>query len=87
MTKNKTDWNILGFVIASEYRKSILLALKDKPRTPKELTKITGFHFSHVSSNLKNLQKVDLVECLNPRATKGRLFKLSKKGEILIKSI
>ncbi|MEX0656848.1 MAG: ArsR family transcriptional regulator [Nitrosopumilaceae archaeon] len=73
----------LGYVIASNYRKKIILALKDKSMTPAEISKKVSIYPSHISTALKELANKNLVVCLTPKLRKGRLYGLTKEGHKL----
>lgn len=74
------DWNLIGFVKASNYRSQIMLSLKKRNKTPKELRNELGFHLSHISSTLNNLISKGLVVCLTPQLRKGKIFALTELG-------
>ena len=78
------DWKRVGYVLASTYRRKIILALKDRPLTPKQLSQICGIRIGHVSNVLKELREQDLIKCLNPKARKGRLYTITQKGEMIL---
>lgn len=80
-------WNKLGFVLASKYRKDIVLRLKERPKTPKELAKETSLQLSNVSSTLKDLRNENIVECLTPKQVKGKLYGLTNDGKRLINKL
>jgi len=73
-----------SWVKASEYRENILLALEDKPRTPKELAETTGYYLSHVSNVLSDLNDHELAECITPDRRKGRLWAATDDGQDVI---
>jgi predicted transcriptional regulator len=75
------DWDKFGFIKASDYRRKVLISLSNSPKTPTEISESTDIHRSHVSNTLNELSKKELVEVLNPDATKGRLYSLTKEGE------
>jgi predicted transcriptional regulator len=75
------DWNIYGYVMASEYRKSIVLSLNEKPKTPKEIANESDYHLSHVSNTLSDLSEEGIVECLTEERTKGRIYDVTTLGE------
>jgi predicted transcriptional regulator len=77
----KIDWEKFGFVKAGKYRKEIIIALEDSPKTPTELSEETEIHVSHVSNTLKELLERNIVTVLNPNASKGRLYKLTDQGK------
>lgn len=76
-----------SWVKASEYRENLLLALEEKPRTPKELSEMTGYYLSHVSNFLSDLEDHGLAECITPEKRKGRLWAATEKGEELIEDL
>jgi len=84
--KNK-NWDLIGFVISSDYRKKLLFTLKERPKTPKELSKETKLCFSHVSITLKKLSEKNLVKCLNPIMKKGRVYSITDKGDKILESL
>lgn len=73
-----------SWVKASSYRENILLALDEKPRTPKELSELTDYYLSHVSNVLSDLDDHNLAECITPDRKKGRLWATTEKGEELV---
>lgn len=75
---------MLGYVQASKYRKKVLLALKDELLRPKDIADETKYPQSHVSSTLSELVKQNLVVCVNPESRKGRLYKLTNDGQIVL---
>lgn len=83
-----TDKNhLLGYVLASEYRKKVMLSLQEKPLTPVAMANETELHTSHVSNTLAELTKEKLVVCLTPKLRKGRLYELTKTGNMILKQI
>ena len=78
------DWDMLGYVKASEYRKRILLALRSVNKTPNELRNELDLYITHISTTLKDLAKHGLVVCLTPKLRKGRLYSISDSGKELL---
>ncbi|MGQ4555575.1 transcriptional regulator [Halobellus sp. GM3] len=76
-----------SWVKASDYRENILLALEEKPRTPKELAEMTEYYLSHVSNVLSDLNDHDLAECITPDRRKGRLWAATDKGRGIIEDL
>jgi predicted transcriptional regulator len=81
------DVETYSWVKASEYRENLLLAIEDKPRTPKELSEMTDYYLSHVSNVLSDLDDRDLAECITPDRKKGRLWQVTDDGEKLIEDL
>jgi len=75
------DWSLYGYIVASEYRKKILLSLFERPKSPKEISEETKLHLSHVSLTIYDLIKKGLVKCLTPNLKKGKLFSLTATGK------
>lgn len=73
-------WAEYGYVIASKYRTAVVKALLDCPRTPKQISERSGISIAHTSRTLKELLQKELVTCVNPQASKGRVYKLTEKG-------
>ena len=80
------DWNLISFIKRSEQRQRILKIL-ESPKTPKEISKGTKLAPSHISRTLKELMEKKIAECLTPKQKTGRIYKLTEKGEKLLKNI
>lgn len=76
-----------AWVKASDYRENVLLALKEKPRPPKEIAEETGYYLSHVSNTLSDLDEHGLAECITPDRRKGRLWATTDSGQDLIENL
>lgn len=75
------DWGKYGHVIASEYRKKIIMSLAKGPKTPKQISDDTELYLSHVSHVIKDLVKIGVIECLTPNLRRGKVFSLSEEGK------
>lgn len=80
------DWKTVSFVLSGRKRKGLLLAL-DRPRTPTEISKIVDVGVTNLWTKLKALEEKGLVECVTPEAKKGRIYKLTAKGEVVRKEV
>lgn len=80
-------WDLAGWVISSDPRRSVLDATIDGPITPKTISDKKGVRMEYVSRSLSELSERDLVECLNPEAHKGKLYRITDKGEDVIAMI
>ena len=74
------QWDKYGYVVASKYRKKVVIALTEKPRTPKEISNETRLYLSHVSSTLSSLVEKGIVQCLTPSLRRGKIFDLTDDG-------
>lgn len=79
------DWELLGYLKASQYRQKILLALDKANKTPKELKDEIGYYMSHISHTLKELRERNLVTCLTPNLYRGKIYSITDKGKNLLK--
>jgi ArsR family transcriptional regulator, cadmium/lead-responsive transcriptional repressor len=78
------DWHAYGVVVGSEYRKKVVGAIARGPKSPKQISNITGLRLNHVSKTLKELEKITAVECLTPDLRKGRLYQLTGLGRQIL---
>ena len=77
----------LSFVKASSYRKKVLKSLVEYPKTPTQIADETKIHRNNISNTLKELKQYNIVECINPEVRKGKLYRLTDKGDELVKNI
>lgn len=76
------DLTLAGFIIRSNYRKSVFLLL-DTPLRPSEIAKKLDLRLTHVTRELRELEKKGLIVCLNPKERIGRLYQMTEKGKKL----
>ena len=74
----------VDYVKRSQYRSKILKSLEDDVKMPSQIAKDTGIVQNHISNSLRQLKEHELVECINPEARKGRLYRLTEKGEDIV---
>ncbi len=77
----------LSYVKISKYRKKVINALDGKILIPTQIAKDSEIRPNHISKVLAELKAHELVECINPEVRKGRLYRLTDKGEELVKNI
>lgn len=82
---NDEIFQLLGYVMASEYRTNILKSIGKSIKIPSAIAEDIGLRTNHVSNVLKDLKENDLVICLNEDARKGRLYKNTKLGLEILK--
>jgi len=80
LSGNQMEWSDYGYVVVSKYRKEIVLALLDHPKTPNQLSDQLRVNVSHVSRALRELTQKQIVSCLAPNRIKGRVYGLTGKG-------
>lgn len=57
-----------------------MLMLSQQMATPKQIATSTNLRIGHVSNVLRSLADKELIECVNPRAKRGRIYRLTSKG-------
>jgi DNA-binding MarR family transcriptional regulator len=75
-----SDWELAGYVISSEGRFKALESLAERNYTPKQLATRLGIGLTHMSYTLTSLGRRGLVECLNPKSKKGRIYGITELG-------
>jgi DNA-binding MarR family transcriptional regulator len=85
-TSIKSDLETLGKILAAPNKQKIMYYLST-PKTPKELVKKTNLNFPTISKNLKDLEKLKLIDINNKNLRKGKIIVISKKGETAIEDI
>ena len=78
---------IWSYVNISSYRLKVVQSLQNEVKTPTKIADDTGIRTNHLSKVLKDLKSVGVAECVNEEARKGRLYRLTDKGEIVCKNI
>jgi len=59
----------------------------DHPVTPSEIAKGSDLYLTHVSRALREFQDKGLVECLTPKTRVGKLYRITKLGEKILKEV
>ena len=77
----------ISYVKISEYRSKVMKALEDDIKIPSKIAKDSDIRQNHISKGLAELKAHELVECINPEVRKGRLYRLTPKGDELVKNI
>ena len=77
----------LKYIKRSKYRTDVLKSLNGYPQMPSEIAQYTKITPHHVSHTLKELKDDGLVLCINPKVSKGRIYKLTQKGEKIVKML
>lgn len=75
------DWDVVGYVISSTHRTSVLGRLADGPATPTQIAQDVDLPITHVSRALQSLRDHGLVELLVPEERrKGRVYAITSDG-------
>jgi predicted transcriptional regulator len=80
------DWVLYAWLKRGSRRKSILNLLFDStsPLSANEIKSKLNISLSQASFTLKELSEKELVECLNPQDSIGKIYKISSEGSILM---
>ena len=77
----------ISYVQISKYRTKVMKSLEEDVKIPTGIAKDSGIKTNHISKVLSELKAHELVECINPEVRKGRLYRLTEKGEKILKKI
>lgn len=80
------NWKDYSFVIRSKHRKRVFDVL-NKPKTPTQLAKELDINLGYISNIIISLLDRKLIECLNPKEKRHRLYEWNKKGRDLFNSM
>lgn len=77
----------ISYVQISQYRTKVMKALEGEVKIPSNIARDSRIRTNHISKVLAELKAHELVECINPEVRKGRLYRLTEKGEELVENI
>lgn len=83
---NQRIIELYGWVLRGKQRRIIIKCL-EKPKTPTLIKEETKIKVSNVSDVLRAMEKIGIVECLNPKDKMGRLYGLTIAGEKIRKQL
>lgn len=82
------DWDLIGYVISSEYRKTVIDELSKGPSTPSRLADQTDTPIANISHALAELRDRECVELLvDEDRQKGRVYGLTETGDDVWKDL
>ena len=61
--------------------------LEGEVKIPTVIARDSGIRTNHVSKVLSEFKAHELIECINPEAKKGRLYRLTDKGEEIFENL
>lgn len=79
-------WELVSFA-KSKVRKACLEALLSGPKMPGAISETTGVHLSHISRSLRELSDKALVECVTPKVTKNRIYRITDTGKKVLSKL
>lgn len=77
----------MSYVQISKYRTKTMKALEGTAKIPSAIARDSGIRTNHISKVLSELKAHELVECINPEVRKGRLYRLTDKGDEIVKNL
>ena len=77
----------ISYVEISSYRKKVMKSLDGEVLIPTKIERNSKIRPNHISKVLSELKAHELVECINPEVRKGRLYRLTDKGDEIVKNL
>lgn len=77
----------ISYVKISKYGEKVVKTLNGEVKIPTTIARDSGIRTNHVSKVLSELRAHKIIECINPEARKGRLYRLTDKGEEIVDKI
>ena len=77
----------ISYVNISKYRTKVMKSLDGEVLIPSQIAKDSEIRTNHISKVLSELKAHELVECINPEVRKGRLYRLTDLGKVIVKKI
>lgn len=77
----------MNYVNISKYRNKVMKSLDGEVLIPTQIAENSEIRTNHISKVLSKFRVHELVECINPEARKGRLYRLTEKGEGIIENL
>ncbi len=76
---------LFGFITTSKTRKEVLVALRLKPKSPKEILEEIKRNRAGISKALYQLEKKKLVRCLTPNKKSRNIYAITDLGKQVLK--
>lgn len=77
----------ISYVKISKYRTKVMKSLEGDVLIPTQIARSSEIRPNHISKVLAELKAHELVECINPEVRKGRLYRLTDKGDEIAKNL
>ena len=77
----------ISYVQISKYREKVMKSLEGEVKIPSQIAKDSDIRVNHISKVLSELKAHELIECINPEVRKGRLYRLTDKGDEIVKNL
>ena len=76
----------IAFIMKSNLRRHVL-ELVQKPKTAKMISKELRKHIQSISRTLIEMEKKNMVKCVNPKDDRFRFYQITTKGESVLKKV
>lgn len=77
----------ISYIKISSYRTRVMKSLDGEVLMPTQIANDSEIRSNHISKVLSELKAHELIECINPEVRKGRLYRLTDKGDELVKNL
>lgn len=77
----------ISYIKISKYRTEVMKSLDGEVLIPTQIARNLDIRTNHISKVLTDLKAHGLVECINPKVRKGKLYRLTDKGYEIVKNI
>jgi len=83
----RTEYQVLGKVLASNHRLRTINLLSEGMMTPAQIAKKLNVAMPHASKIIRELEFLGLVECRTPELRKGKLYGLTDSGKRTLQNL
>ena len=77
----------IDYVKNSQYRIKVMKSLDGEVKIPSKIANDAEIFQNHIANTLRQLKEHELVEYINPEVKKGRLYRLTDKGEEIVNKL
>jgi len=81
-----SEYDLIAYLRRSSIKVK-LLKLLGEPKTPTDLKKALGVHRESISRALLEMEKKELVVCVNPKQPNFRYYKATEKAKKILKKV
>ena len=81
------DVEDLSWIKAGRRRIQTIEYIANGHKTPRDVARATGMSTTHASKIVKAMEGRGIVECLNPDAKRGKIYRLTRKGRNLRRNL
>lgn len=81
-----TAWDDISFIVRNKNRKRVFNTL-EKPKTPTQISKELQLNIGYVSNIIIELLNRKLIKCLSPNEKRHRFYRITTKGQDVLKGI